>query len=153
GPDGQPGLPAAARPCQGQQPARREGRPDRLQLGRASDEGRQLPRQPTHHLEESATPGAEDPPVGRCRLPRGRTGSKQSRPTKRHRSRREPGTMTEQDRRRVVANLTISLDGYVTGPGGDADMSWVAKHAVSDQARDIMTRIVNGTTAVLGRRN
>lgn len=61
--------------------------------------------------------------------------------------------MTEQDRRRVVANLTISLDGYVTGPGGDADMSWVAKHAVSDQARDIMTRIVNGTTAVLGRRN
>ncbi|WP_152365443.1 dihydrofolate reductase family protein [Microlunatus speluncae] len=63
--------------------------------------------------------------------------------------------MTEQQTadRTVVANFSMSLDGYVTGPGGPTDMGWVARHAVSDQARDIMTRVVNGTTAVLGRRN
>lgn len=56
--------------------------------------------------------------------------------------------------RTVVANFSVSLDGYVTGPGGPADMSWVARHAMSDQARDLMTQIVNGaTTALLGRRN
>jgi len=57
-------------------------------------------------------------------------------------------------KRTVVANFSVSLDGYVTGPGGPSDMSWVAKHAVNDQARDSMTRFVNdGTTALLGRRN
>lgn len=62
--------------------------------------------------------------------------------------------MTEQQNTRiVVANYSMSLDGYVTGPGGPADMSWVARHAVSEQARDILTRVVNATTAVLGRRN
>jgi dihydrofolate reductase len=63
--------------------------------------------------------------------------------------------MTEQQTttRTVLANFTMSLDGYVTGPGGPADMSWVVKHAVSEQARDILTRLVNGTTAVLGRVN
>ncbi|PRX99502.1 dihydrofolate reductase family protein [Allonocardiopsis opalescens] len=56
--------------------------------------------------------------------------------------------------RTVVANFSMSLDGYVTGPGGAGDMSWVARHAVSDQARDVLTQIVNGgTTALLGRRN
>lgn len=57
-------------------------------------------------------------------------------------------------KRTVIANFSISLDGYVTGPGGPADMSWVAKHAVNDQSREILTSIVNhGTTALLGRRN
>jgi dihydrofolate reductase len=56
--------------------------------------------------------------------------------------------------RTVVANFSVSLDGYVTGPGGEGDMSWVVRHAVSDQAREILTRIVNGgTTALLGRKN
>lgn len=56
--------------------------------------------------------------------------------------------------RTVVASFSVSLDGYVTGPGGAADMSWVARHAVSDQARELMTQFVNGgTTALLGRRN
>ncbi|MFI1380073.1 dihydrofolate reductase family protein [Embleya sp. NPDC020886] len=56
--------------------------------------------------------------------------------------------------RTVVANFTMSLDGYVTGPGGEADMGWIGPHAVSEQAREILTRIVNGgTTAVLGRKN
>ncbi|HEX2130621.1 MAG TPA: dihydrofolate reductase family protein [Actinophytocola sp.] len=63
-------------------------------------------------------------------------------------------TTKQAQRRTVVANFSVSLDGYVTGPGGEADMSWVARHAVSDQARAILTQIVNGgTTALLGRRN
>jgi dihydrofolate reductase len=57
-------------------------------------------------------------------------------------------------RRTVIANFSVSLDGYVTGPGGPADMSWVGRHAVSDQAREIMTGFVDhATTALLGRRN
>jgi dihydrofolate reductase len=57
-------------------------------------------------------------------------------------------------KRTVVASFSVSLDGYVTGPGGPTDMSWVARHAVSDQARELMTQFVNnGTTALLGRRN
>ncbi len=62
--------------------------------------------------------------------------------------------MTETKNRTVVASFSVSLDGYVTGPGGAADMSWVAKHAVSDHAREMMTQFVNGgTTALLGREN
>jgi dihydrofolate reductase len=60
----------------------------------------------------------------------------------------------ETTMRTVVASFSVSLDGYVTGPGGAADMSWVAKHAVSDQSRELMTQFVNGgTTALLGREN
>lgn len=63
-------------------------------------------------------------------------------------------TNTAKNKRTVVANFSVSLDGYVTGPGGEFDMSWVARHAVSDQAREILTQIVNGgTTALLGRKN
>lgn len=63
--------------------------------------------------------------------------------------------MTKQENgRTVVANFSVSLDGYVTGPGGEEDMSWVARHAMSDQAIEILARIVNdGTTALMGRKN
>jgi dihydrofolate reductase len=63
--------------------------------------------------------------------------------------------MTETTKNRtVVASFSVSLDGYVTGPGGEFDMSWVARHAVSDQARELMTQFVNrGTTVLLGRKN
>jgi hypothetical protein len=37
--------------------------------------------------------------------------------------------------RRVGAQISLSLDGRVNGPGGEVDMSWVARHAVSDVAR------------------
>jgi dihydrofolate reductase len=56
--------------------------------------------------------------------------------------------------RTVVANISMSLDGRVTGPGGDFDMSWVVGHAVTDTARGLMTRMTEtATTALLGRKN
>ncbi|MEU5877446.1 dihydrofolate reductase family protein [Spirillospora sp. NPDC047279] len=56
--------------------------------------------------------------------------------------------------RRVVANISLSLDGRVSGPGGDHDMSWVARHAVSDAPREVMTRMMDSaTTALVGRKN
>lgn len=56
--------------------------------------------------------------------------------------------------RRVVGNISLSLDGRVNGPGGDFDMSWVVPHAISDTAREIVTRIPStATTVLLGRKN
>jgi dihydrofolate reductase len=56
--------------------------------------------------------------------------------------------------RRVVANVAVSLDGRVNGPGGEMDMSWVVPHAVSDGARDHMLRVTGpATTVLLGRKN
>ena len=38
--------------------------------------------------------------------------------------------MTGQNTRRTVtANITLSLDGRVTGPGGEYDMGWIVPHA------------------------
>ncbi len=56
-------------------------------------------------------------------------------------------------RRTVIANITLSLDGHTTGPGGPFDMSWIAPHNVSDQARDALVRMTQGTTALMGRVN
>jgi dihydrofolate reductase len=65
--------------------------------------------------------------------------------------------MTQNDQpagRAVVANISLSLDARVTGPGGDADMGWVARHAMTDAARELQTRMTNtATTALLGRKN
>lgn len=56
--------------------------------------------------------------------------------------------------RRVVANVSISLDGRVTGPEGDFDMGWVARHAMTDTARKFLLRQTKeATTVVLGRKN
>jgi dihydrofolate reductase len=56
--------------------------------------------------------------------------------------------------RRVVANISMSLDGRVNGPGGEFDMGWVVPHAVSDGARDHMMRVTEpATTVLLGRKN
>ncbi len=63
--------------------------------------------------------------------------------------------MTDADTgRTVVANISLSLDGRVSGPGGDYDMGWVVPHAVTDGARDHMIPVTKpATTAVLGRKN
>ena len=59
-----------------------------------------------------------------------------------------------QHHRRVTANIALSLDGRVNGPGGDHDMSWIVPHALSDGARDHMVRVTEtATTALLGRKN
>jgi dihydrofolate reductase len=62
--------------------------------------------------------------------------------------------MTITTGRRVVANISLSLDGRVNGPGGDYDMGWIVPHVVTDTARDHMVRVTGAaTTALLGRKN
>jgi dihydrofolate reductase len=56
--------------------------------------------------------------------------------------------------RTVVGNISLSLDGRVSGPGGDHDMGWVARHAVSDAVRDHAEGMYRAaTTVLLGRKN
>jgi dihydrofolate reductase len=56
--------------------------------------------------------------------------------------------------RRVIGNISLSLDGRVNGPGGDYDMGWIARHAVTDAPRDLMVRMTEtATTVLLGRKN
>ena len=55
--------------------------------------------------------------------------------------------------RKVVANISISLDGHYSKPD-PLDMSWVMPYAVTDVARDHMTNLwQHATTALLGRVN
>jgi len=61
---------------------------------------------------------------------------------------------TETSCRKVVANITLSLDGRVCGSGGDDDMSWIVPHALTDGARDHMIKVTTpATTVLLGRKN
>lgn len=63
-------------------------------------------------------------------------------------------TTAQHHGRRVVANISLSLDGRVNGPGGDFDMGWIVPHALSDAAREHMVRVTGtATTALLGRKN
>lgn len=60
----------------------------------------------------------------------------------------EPGNRT------VVGNISLSLDGRFTGPGGEHDMGWIVPHAVTDGSRSHMVRVTSAaTTALLGRKN
>ena len=62
--------------------------------------------------------------------------------------------MNTQSGRRVVGNISLSLDGRVNGPGGDYDMGWIVPHAVTEASRDHMVAITGkATTALLGRKN
>jgi dihydrofolate reductase len=63
-------------------------------------------------------------------------------------------TKTPNQNRRVVANISLSLDGRVNGVGGDFDMSWIVPHAITDVAREHMVAVTTrATTALLGRKN
>jgi dihydrofolate reductase len=63
-------------------------------------------------------------------------------------------TTTPEVHRRVVANISLSLDGRIHGGGGEYDMGWIVPHAVSDGARDHMIRVTTpATTVLLGRKN
>lgn len=56
--------------------------------------------------------------------------------------------------RTVVANISLSLDGRVTGPGGEYDMGWIVPHAITDGARNHMISMTTtATTVLLGRKN
>ncbi len=63
--------------------------------------------------------------------------------------------MTQQHSgRRVVANIALSLDGHYAAPDNPVDMSWVVPYAVTDVARDHLTRLWEpATTGVMGRVN
>ncbi|WP_328907860.1 dihydrofolate reductase family protein [Streptomyces sp. NBC_00234] len=63
--------------------------------------------------------------------------------------------MTEQTAaRRVVTNMSLSLDGRYAAPENPLDMSWVMPYAHTDVARDHLTSLCEpATTALLGRVN
>lgn len=56
--------------------------------------------------------------------------------------------------RAVVFNMTISMDGRITGPDGDEDMEWVVPHVLDDVVRDQLDRAIHtATTALMGSKN
>jgi len=56
--------------------------------------------------------------------------------------------------RRVVGNISLSLDGRICGPAGEYDMGWIVPHAITDGSRSHMVRVTqDATTALLGRKN
>ena len=56
--------------------------------------------------------------------------------------------------RRVVTNMSLSLDGRYAQPDNPVDMSWVMPYAMTDVARDHLTSLWKpATTALLGRTN
>jgi dihydrofolate reductase len=62
--------------------------------------------------------------------------------------------MTSSTGRSVRANMSLTLDGRYNGPGGPGDLSAIVPYAVTEVARDHLTRIWEGaTTALLGRLN
>jgi len=66
--------------------------------------------------------------------------------------------MTDQKKTRtprtVIANISLSLDGRVTGPAGEYDMGWIVPHAITNGSRDHMIRVTSpATTVLLGRKN
>jgi dihydrofolate reductase len=56
--------------------------------------------------------------------------------------------------RAVIANISLSLDGRVSGPAGPYDMSWIVPHAITNAARDHMISVTSpATTVLLGKNN
>jgi dihydrofolate reductase len=62
--------------------------------------------------------------------------------------------MPTGESRTVIGNISLSLDGRVSGPGGAYDMGWIVPHAITEGARAHMVAVTGGaTTALLGRKN
>jgi dihydrofolate reductase len=56
--------------------------------------------------------------------------------------------------RRVVAQISLTMDGRVSGPKGPDDMEAIGSHAVTDAAHERSARALeSSTTALLGRVN
>ena len=56
--------------------------------------------------------------------------------------------------RRVVAQISMTLDGRVNGPAGPGDMEVVARHAGTDAAHQRAAQVLGAaTTALMGRGN
>ncbi|HUR01278.1 MAG TPA: dihydrofolate reductase family protein [Nonomuraea sp.] len=63
-------------------------------------------------------------------------------------------TEAQSNRRTVIGNILLSLDGRVSGPAGEYDMGWIVPHAISEGAREHVARITaTATTVLLGRKN
>jgi dihydrofolate reductase len=61
---------------------------------------------------------------------------------------------TQSKSRTVIANISLSLDGRVSGPSGMYDMSWIVPHAITSIARDHMISVTRpATTVLLGKHN
>ncbi|HEY7143707.1 MAG TPA: dihydrofolate reductase family protein [Streptosporangiaceae bacterium] len=62
--------------------------------------------------------------------------------------------MTNPAARRVIASMSLTIDGRYSGPGGPGDLSAIVPYMTTEVARDQLTRIWEGaTTALLGRLN
>ena len=60
--------------------------------------------------------------------------------------------MSNPTARIVRANISITLDGRYNGPGGPGDLSAIVPYAVTELARDHLTRVYDGaSTVLLGR--
>ena len=60
--------------------------------------------------------------------------------------------MSDNTARTVTANITLSLDGYAAGPGGD--MSWLVETALHEQCASGFAGFYRGVdTVLLGRTN
>jgi dihydrofolate reductase len=56
--------------------------------------------------------------------------------------------------RTIIANISLSLDGRTSGPGGEYDMGWIVPHAITDASRNHMIGVTSpATTVLLGRKN
>src|SRR5579864_3063782 len=56
--------------------------------------------------------------------------------------------------RAVIGNISLSLDGGTTGPGGAFDMGWIVPHAITNGARNNLIAVTTpATTVLLGRKN
>ena len=63
-------------------------------------------------------------------------------------------TEARNNRRTVIGNILLSLDGRVSGPAGEYDMGWIVPHAISEGAREHVARVTaTATTVLLGRKN
>lgn len=56
--------------------------------------------------------------------------------------------------RRIVTNMSLSLDGHYAAPDDPLNMGWVMPYAVTDVARDHLAGLWrSATTVLLGRVN
>ncbi|MFI9832288.1 dihydrofolate reductase family protein [Streptomyces sp. NPDC051913] len=62
--------------------------------------------------------------------------------------------MSDSTGRKVTANISLTLDGRFNGPGGPGDLGAIVPYAITEVARNHLTRIhEHATTVLLGRRN
>jgi dihydrofolate reductase len=51
--------------------------------------------------------------------------------------------------RTVIGHTPLSLDGRVSGPGGEHDMGWTVRHALTGEARAHLLKVTGAATSVL----